>query len=344
MMADQAEGHWPANVSAVIITPEEKQARLAQAPPGGNPISTSIQHTQVQGAPYANVETKYVIPNTPQIPQGEQSETNVRQDQTMAKKTQSQQTENEPNENQMRESENDSQELVGRSALIAAKKMEIDVLWRTEDKQPIDLETAKELISKDPNSVYFDFDQATELPDPDDLDEEFEEVGEKNPYKDPYMATLSANQIEENPLPTHQTNLPQQGVQFVQPTTSNHISDREKLAWGGVLSTPGQTVYFRKGVVRVEVEGKVTVQKGIQGNVRMLRITRVESNNPVQLANAVYTNVIPPLHQSPNPNVVYRQSMPESEKIPIPRPVVKIPEVNKTSDEEEASVLEESEF
>lgn len=335
-MAQEANGKWPPNVTAVIITEEEKRARLAQAPPGGVPVVTQQQPqisgaTPVPGAPYAQVETRYVIPNVTSNPVG--------QAMTDTHKSQQNDPSNPESNVQVVDSSNQAgintfDEITGKAAIIAAQKMGVNVVWQTANRQPIDLASAMNMITQDPNSVYFDFDLVAELP------EESDEVDE---YSDAdVMAQLPTPPPPRRQVQQAAPDLPHVSQQVQ--TQSDPVSDRERLAWGGVLSMPGQSVYFRQGVIRVEVEGKVVVQKGQKGNVRMLRVTRSEPGQSVQLANAVQTGVVPPLNQSPNPSVTYRQSMPQSEKIPVPRPVVKVPEVNATSDKDKVDLLDESEF
>lgn len=308
-MATPAKGKWPPNVSAVIITEDERQARLAQAPPGreGIPQSAStvvVQGAQpVTGAPHATIQKKFIQPNIGANPMTQ---------------------------------ENNSQSsdvFYGSHAILLANKMGVDCVWKTADKQPVDLLTAQTLIdSQGDQSVYFDFDLAAALPDPDENDEDLDAaIMAELPTPDQLQTPIQPPDIIQQIIPPQQKQAPV----HVDP-----VSEREKLAWGGVLSTPGQTVYFRQGVIRIEVEGNVKVQKGQQGNVRMMRITRTDpGGQPVQLAKAIQTHVQPPLAQSPNPAVVYRKTQPV-EKVPIPRPQVKIPK----TEEEASEKFEEFEF
>lgn len=344
-MATQADGKWPPNVNAVIITEEEKNARLQQAPPGGVPVVTHQQQTgasSVPGAPYAKVETRYVIPNEPVTgPHKADKLVNNPVGQDMTQDDRSQQTDQVNPETNVQEKQTTTQatvgkseEIVGRAAIIAARKMGVDCVWTTTERQPVDLDTALALIDQDPESVYFDFDLAAEIPEPEDV-EDFE-------LENVTMATLPTP-----PPPRRQETIvaPEVSLEQKRQTVTDPVSERERLAWGGILSSPGQSVYFRPNVIRVEVEGKVTVQKGIQGNVRMLRVTRTEPGSSVQLANAVQTKVVPPLNQSPNPNAVYRNVMPQSDRIPVTKPVVKVPPPKVSVEvEESAELIEESEF
>lgn len=328
-MPQNADGHWPPNVSAVIISKEEKDARLAQAPPGGSPIVSNVG-AQVQGVPgaaHATIETKYIIPNQPNY-----------EVQNMPTPGQSQQ----PNQTQA-----DTDDFYGAQAIKLSQKMGVDIVWKTSDKTPIDLQTAKQLIATEgQNSVYFDFELLEDLPDPDD-----EIVTDEDDIENAIMAE---GPTEVGSMQPNESLNPPQNVQpqaapaqttFQPPVQQEPVSERERLAWGGVLSTPGQTVYFRPDVIRVEVEGNVKVQKGIQGNVRMMRITRTTPQGPVQLANAIHTNVQPPLAKSPNPATVYRKAnpaFPATDKVPIPKPQVPVAGVNTT--DEKPDRLDEFDF
>lgn len=85
------------------------------------------------------------------------------------------------------------------------------------------------------------------------------------------------------------------------------LEERRMFAWGGTLSSPGVQVYMHpSGIVRVDIDGKVKLQTGVNGNIRVVRIARVEPQSPV-------SNVT----QSPNPATIYRQ---KQERIPIPQP------------------------
>lgn len=329
-MPQQASGNWPANVSAVIITKEEKEAQLAQAPPGGQPIAqTQVQQHPI-GAPYANVQVRNVTPNvlTTPNPAGVKM-TNDTPTQPPAAP--------EP-------AAEESEIFYGKQALILARQMGVPVIWKTEDRAPVDLATAAQMIAANGSqSVCFDFEKLAELPEEDEPDEL---------AADPYMAVptppvempAGAQVPPGYPVPTQpgQSAIQQnvvQGKQHIDP-----ISERERMAFGNVLTTPGQTVYMRPNVIRVEVEGNVRVQKGIKGNVRMMRITRLDPvHGDVQLANAIRTNVQPPNVQSPNPPVIYRKAQPVADKVTVPKPQVPVPDVN-ASNNEQADNLEEFEF
>lgn len=336
-MPQQASGNWPANVTAVIITKEEKEAQLAQAPPGGTPIAQQAVQQHPQGAPYANVTVRNVTPNvlTTPNPAGAQMTNDIPTQPPKAPETGAQQP-----------IEEDSEVFYGKQALTLARQMGVPCLWKTDDRTPVDLTTATQMIATDGSqSVCFDFEALAELPDEDDNEEVLTE--------DPYMAvpTPPVEMVPGAPIPPGMpVPTPQgplavqqnvvQGKQHVDP-----ISERERMAFGNVLTTPGQTVYMRPNVIRVEVEGNVKVQKGIKGNVRMMRITRLDPvHGNVQLANATRTTVQAPNVQSPNPSVTYRKAQPPvADKVVVPKPKVPVPDVN-TGTNEQADNLEEFEF
>ncbi len=361
-----AQGTWPANVSAVIITPEEKQAQLAQAPPGmqGQPIATS-QPIHPQGAPYATIQTRNVTPyklttpnqagaimtnpNQPQQPQQPQAPTPQVAPAPTPAPSPAPQVEQPADVNAITEV------FYGLQAIALANQMGVSCVWKTEDRTPIDLQTARLMIAQRGNtSVYFDFEQLADIPDED----ETEVVGE-----DPYMAApQSAAEVplppaQSAPVPTardlafrspvmNAERRPETGLQREQKTHIDPVSDRERMAWGGVLSTPGQTVYVRPNVIRVEVEGNVKVQKGIKGNVRMMRITRHEVTGTAQLSHATHNTVTGSNVRSPNPSATFRQGQPTpviTDKFPVPKPVVPVPEVN-PSETETADQLDEFDF
>ena len=334
-MPEQATGNWPANVSAVIITKEEKAAQLAAAPPGGQPVGVPQAHPQ--GAPYADVTVRQVVPNVLTTPKP--AGANMTNDKPTQPPKAPQQPESQP-------VEEESEIFYGKQALTLARQMGVPFVWKTEDRQPVDLATAAQMIgSQGSQSVCFDFEALAALPDPDD---EPDELATADPYMavpvPPAEVVPGAAVPPGMPVPTEsgqmvvQQNVVQ-GRQHVDP-----VSEREKMAFGNVLTTPGQTVYMRPNVIRVEVEGAVRVQKGQFGNVRMMRITRLDPvTGNVQLANAIRTNVQPPNVPSPNPQATYRTSQPEPDKVTVPRPQVPVPEVN-TATKEKADNLEEFEF
>lgn len=322
-MPEPATGNWPANVSAVIITKEEKAAQLAQAPPGGQSVVQSVQH-HPNGAPYADISVRNVVPNVLTTP----------------KPAGTKMPENQPNLESKTEIVEDAEVFYGKQALILAKQIDVPVVWKTADRSPIDIATATKMLSEHgERSICFDFELLATLPE--------EEISDE----DPYMA-IPPNPIASQPVSSpilppaaiqvppgfprpdqSSANLvPQQGIAQDQPI--DPITDRERLAFGNVLTTPGQTVYVRPNVIRVEVEGNVKVQKGRTGNVRMMRITRLDPvSGNMHLANAVRTNVQPPNVQAPNPAVTYRTSQAAAaqavaDRIAVPRPQVPVPTVN----------------
>jgi hypothetical protein len=285
-----ADGRWPSNVKAVILTPEEKQLMAAgQNPAPAPPGTITVQHV-----------IKNPVPSVaPEPPMPEQHA----QEQNMT-------------------------EVVGRAALITARKFNLPYVWRTDNKQPILLDEAEEVIRRNPGFVYFDFDQLESL-----VDIAYLETSD-NAETEESVAALS----ESDPLPgvsefTEATEMPvvkplsEQGLPMLdqgpiplppQPAVVlNHhmVTEREQRAWGGVLTSPGQQVYVHpSGIIRVEVDGPIKLQKGMVGNTRILRITRA-TPKPVPIVKA--QPIQPATTARTSAQVVYQQ---QNEKIPIPVP------------------------
>lgn len=281
-----ADGRWPSNVKAVILTPEEKQLMVAgQIAAPTAPGTITVQH--VIKNPVRSVSPE---PPTPEQHAQEQNLT----------------------------------EVVGRAALITARKFNLPYVWRTDNKQPISLDDAEELIRKNPGFVYFDFDQLETL-----ANAETEEIGATLSESDPLPGVSEVSEAIEMPveysgagapLPEHGLPTFDQGPIPLPPQPAvvpnqHMVTEREQRAWGGVLTSPGQQVYVHpSGIIRVEVEGPIKLQKGMVGNTRVLRITRatpkpapIVKAQPIQPATTARTSA----------QVVYQQ---QNEKIPIPEP------------------------
>lgn len=289
----EAVGAWPSNVKAEYITPEERASRLAQSPPGGV--------LQVGGQQRTGAITSRII-NAPRSKEDEQA-----QDTT--------------------------NELVGLGAIIAARKFGLEFVWSTKTKQKITLESAEQLCKKNPGLIYFDFDALAELAQPEVGAVEEEEITEETPVETPVVE--NGDEIVEVPYipPTAQqtqdeltrslaaelAGLTDEVEDISEQTTGHILSDVEKRAWGGTLSTPGVQVYIHpNGIVRVDVQGRVRVQKGIQGNTRILRIQRLETPPGGQVRNVTNRTVSASATRSPNPQTFNRNI--QADKIPIPVP------------------------
>lgn len=268
-----AQGKWPSNVTAQIITKEEKEAMQA------------------------GLNLPAPIPGQSAIPLAEQ----IAQEKSLT-------------------------EVIGRAALITAHKFGINHVWLTGTKNPIALDDAENLIRKDPGLVYFDFDRledeiaaATTVISADEptvpetsIESELQpEVIDELAFSGLVEPPKLSPEPAALPLP-----LPPNPIRDAELTPNLHtVTERERRAWGGVLTSPGQQVYVHPtGIVRVEIEGPITLQKAIVGQTRILRITRL-SVQPPPTPKAVST--------SPQKTVSYRQlqaPQTKNEKIPIPEP------------------------
>lgn len=311
-MPRKADGKHPANVEAVIITPEEKDAKLAEAPPGGGGIS----------GPGASVTTHYV-PNYAE-----------------------------------EQAQDLSDQLIGRAALITARKLGVPYVWSTKTHKKITIESGETICRKNPGLIYFDFDaledivaqvdqEAAELQSEDDAslegDEYIEsdgletdddeaiadlgdpavmaelEIDKEVPMQDP----LEVQEEESRRLArTEQIEIvKQEALQETaldQDTSGHVITETERRAWGGTFSTPGIQVYFHpNGITRVDVQGKVKLQTGIVGNVRTFRIQALELPTGGVVRNISRTTVTGPRAPAQPPKSKTRQMQ---ERIPIPVP------------------------
>lgn len=314
-MPRKAQGKHPANVQAVIITPEEREAKLAEAPPGGGGTG-----------PGANVSTHYV-PNTFE-----------------------------------EQAQDMSDQLIGRAALITARKLGVPYVWSTKTHKKITLQSGETICRKNPGLIYFDFDaledivaqvdqEAAELQSEDDANlegDEYVESDELETDDDESIADLSDPAVmaeleqtaeleidpnkevpiddplapERAPKPTRAEiieNARQEALQetALDPEPSGHvITETERRAWGGTFSTPGIQVYFHpQGITRVDVEGRVKLQTGIVGNVRTFRIQALERPTGGEVRNISRTTVTGPKAPAQPPKSKTRQMQ---ERIPIP--------------------------
>lgn len=298
-MSEPAKGNHPKGVSAVILTPEEAQAkkdeiaRQQQAIAGSGPTAevnaTEATIPAVQHPAPGITVTQHIPNKAVQVP-----------------------SKSIPVESTQPETE--SNLVFGKIAIHMAKKLELPYVWNLEG-QPIDIEVAEEMILSAPNSVVFDIDRLMEVSE--EIEDEQEELDiTQEDGIDPFNATLP--EPDELAIADEQQPIPEPPVQEVK--TEHVITEREKRAWGGTLSSPGMQVYIHpKGIIRAQVEGPVLVQKGIQGNVRTFRITKkVTVGSTAQ--NVPAQPVTPPQTRSPNPNVTYSMKNPEKIKVPIPKP------------------------
>jgi hypothetical protein len=298
-MAKPAGGKHPPNVTAVIISEDERRAKLAEAPPGGGGTG-----------PGATVSTHYV----PSVDEQHAQEM--------------------------------ADQLVGRAALLCAKKLGVPYVWSTQTKKKITIESAETLCRKHPGLVYFDFDALEEIAanlenEEAQLKAEDESALEGDPYieqdeeriadiADPaVMAELEATaelEIDPDKEVSDDERLARAREEAIQETALDQtppahvISETERRAWGATLSTPGMQVYIHPhGITRVDVQGRVKLQTGKQGNVRMFRIQALE---PPKMGGEVrkvtYTTVTGPKAPAQPPKSTTRRM--QDDRIPIPIP------------------------
>jgi len=282
-MPKPAGGKHPPNVSAVIISEEERQQKLAEAPPGSGGIS----------GPGATV-TSHQIPNLIE------EQTNIDQ-------------------------------LVGRAALICARKLGLPYVWATSNHKKITLESAEVLCKKNPGLIYFDFDGLEEIVSEPQYYEDSEEPVAEEPVADLNDPAILAELEEEaelfvDPDKEMRADQIQKAAREAlnetvnDPRVSAHtITDTEKRAWGGTLSTPGMQVYIHpNGIARVDVQGRVKLQTGISGNVRIFRIQALEHPTGGVVRNVTRTTVTGPKAPAQPPQSTTRHM--QDDRIPIPTP------------------------
>ncbi len=349
-MPREADGYWPPNVTAHIITPEEKQARLAQAPPGGQ-VTAAMVGDRSTGTPTTTITRHVVTAGAQNMPQQQsQPSKTLQQQPTSAQQSIPSQPAQTPAQTPAQPPvKQKSAAFYGQQAITLARELSVDVLWRAADKIPIPIEEAESLlVTHGPQSVLFDFALLQELPE-----EEEDELDENDAYMAelPQPPAAATHPIYPDAAKSPGTARVPQPTTAVSPPVEVPERDpatetRERLAWGGVLSTSGQTVYFRPNVIRIEVEGPVRVQKGQQGNVRMMRISRATPQGTAQLATAIQTPVKPPLARSANPPVTYRQTQGavEPDKVRVPRPQVPLPPASPTKQTEQSQTESFDEF
>ena len=311
------DGKWPPNVKVEFITPEEREQKLAQAPPGGG--------ASVPTAPGA-ITTQHFNPNTP-----------------------------DPVEQQAQEA---TEQVVGRAAINCAKQLGLDFVRSVQSKKKITLESAETICRKNPGLIYFDFDDLEEevpadVPDEignSDLDPQLEYIRDPSSLdlKEDQLAALADELSPEDiaeaedeeieyvpPTPRRMTREEQikkarqiaeqqKDDTFVEGLTAEQrrVPDTSRRAWGGTLSAPGIQVYMHpKGIARVDVEGRVRIQKGQSGNVRTIRIQALEQQKPGgTVRNVTRKTVTGPQAASPNPAAQFRRVAGSIEAPPIAIP------------------------
>lgn len=300
-MPRPAKGNWPKNVKAEILSPDEAAAKRKE-------IAHQQDNIGSEG-PKADISS-----TSAEIPDIQHPAPGITVTQT--KPHQSVQTP----ETSLESSESISNEddlVYGKAALKMARRLSLPFVWDLEGN-PIDLEHAEMMIEKGSKSIVFDIDRLLEVSEEIEDEQNIQEIVQ-NDYSDPYMNELSEiipHALESGMI---SSDIPEP------PPVGHHITEREKRAFGGTLSSPGMQVYLHpQGIIRADVEGPVIVQKGIQGNVRTFRITRKVTVGPTAKP-AQARPVNPPQTRAPNPQATYRtfqtdQSLEEKvEKISIPK-------------------------
>lgn len=298
-MSEPAKGNHPKGVSAVILTPEEAQAKRDE-------IARQQQAIAGSGPTAELNATEATIPAVQHPAPG------ITVTQHIPKKAVPVPSKSIPVEST--QFETDSNLVFGKTAIHMAKKLELPYVWNL-DGQPIDIDVAEEMILSAPNSVVFDIDRLMEVSEEIEDEQDESDITQEEGI-DPFNATLP--EPDELAIADEQQPIPEPPVQEVK--TEHVITEREKRAWGGTLSSPDMQVYMHpKGIVRVQVEGPVVIQKGIQGSVRTFRITKkVTVGSTAKVAQS--QPVQPPTVRSPNPSVTYSMKNPEKIKVPIPKP------------------------
>jgi hypothetical protein len=292
----KAPGKHPDHVTAHIITAEEKKRMLGNQANQGN-IQTQI------------------------IPGGLRSQSDVTI-KTVAPKTQ-------PESDSINDTQEDIL-ITGKAAIKVAKNVGSDHVWVLETGEAVSLQDAQELgeavyfdfevfdaetenesdedeigeyLEPDEDEVneILNHDSVTEIP----LEESEAILARDQLIPEPPRETVRpprtvAQTMQEDYEPTAAEKAGNKlATQYfekgIKNTRLNEMSpeQRRELSWGAVLSAPGLQVYMHPaGIVRVNLDGKIRIQKAIEGNVRVLRLTRLDRTVPK-------SNIVP----SQNPNV-----------------------------------------
>jgi len=305
------DGKWPGNVKVEYLTPKEREAKIAQAPPGAGGV-------QVPQAP-GTITTQHFAPNTPEPTEPDQFE---------------------------QQAQAATDQVVGRAAISCARQLGLDFVRSTQTKKKITLDSAEQVCRKNPGLIYFNFDDLEEIEDdpPDEtIDEDLDPTAQAEPglissllsseetpeaeaepeeveYEDPKPRRLTREQKIAQAL---QTAAEQEPEYDDRSEYERRVPESSRRAWGGTLSTPGIQVYIRpQGVVRVDVTGRVRLQKGISGNVRTMRIQALEP--PQQggiVRNVSRRTVTGEQSPSPNPAAQHRHGIaPPINPRPAPKP------------------------
>lgn len=271
----KADGKHPDHVTAHIITPDEKKRMLGAS------------------GSQATIETRIIAPE--QAPKSDVQVENL-----------------------------SDKRVTGVAVIKVAMNVDCDHVWLIENGMQVSLEQAKK--NPNAVYFDFErFDEEVELDDDTDttgdIDEEMvreiQDEVEKE-YQEPTAEEEQAILSQGGIIPMEEQDFGPQEIKPIPPPTLNVDDDphtpaqktgndlvtsyidketklerlspdeRRKLSWGGVFSAPGLQVYIQPaGVVRIDLDGKIKIQKAIKGETRILRITRLEPQiNPIPSTNA----------------------------------------------------------
>ena len=170
-----------------------------------------------------------------------------------------------PSVEEMHAQEKNLTEVIGRAAIISAQKYGLNFVWNLKTKERIPLEEALEIIRRNPGLVYFDFEAFGDLVlNPSD------EPVVKNWVSNPSIPRESSDIVADDVT----DDLPPQRPE--QSTPMSTQKPEGTTTWGGMLTSPGQQVYIHpSGIIRIEIEGPIRIQRGKSQNIRVLKITRI---------------------------------------------------------------------
>lgn len=320
-MAKPAPGKHPPNVTAVIINEEERRQKLAEAPPGGGGLI----------GPGANVTTSYV-PNVTEEHAQEMSDQLVGRAALIAARnlgvpyvwstTTKKKITLESAEAVCRKNPGliyfDFDALEDIAAQLDQQKQELN----TEEETNLD---GEEYVEGDEIVTAEKDEQIGDLSDP-AIMAELEASAELqiDPDKEIPIEDPLAPKPEQRRLSRKEQieKVKQEALQetALDPQTVAHtITETERRAWGGTLSTPNMQVYIHPhGIARVDVQGKVKLQTGIVGNVRTFRIQALETSEGGTVRNVTRKTVTGPQAPAQPPKSTTRRM--QNERIPIPVP------------------------
>lgn len=331
-MATPAQGKHPPNVTAVIINEQERQERLKQAPPGGggtgpgatvrSAIVPSVDSTEI-AEEHAQEVSDQLTGRAALLCAKKLGVPYVWSTQTKKKITlDSAETICRKNPGLIYFDFDALEEFVGDS-----DESESDEVEYVEDPEIADLEDPNVMaqlerdaeLEVDPNPSFLGPDP---LANSEELSLEAPDPEKRHPRRTTRSRSHARARSQEQ---VQQIKEEVREETFGEPQAAAHrITETERRAWGGTLSTPGMQVYIHpKGIARVDVQGRVRLHTGIKGNVRTFRIQAME-RPPVggTVKNVTHTTVTGPQAKSPNPQAATRHMQanrpPDIPDIPVP--------------------------